>query len=93
MLDLSSFCCRLLEKDSKNVVYVERLGLPREYCSTNHLQCTDLGSAKADYVIIPHSVNYFSGEKNYWLSHGTLLHTVIRNNAPVGYLFSTHKTP
>jgi len=45
----------------------------------------------AAYVILPHANNFFEGAVRYWKERGTLLYTVARNGADIGYIFVTGK--
>lgn len=45
----------------------------------------------ATYVLLPNSKNYFEGAINYWHEKGTLVYTVRRMGADIGYVFQTSR--
>lgn len=44
---------------------------------------------KPDFVIVPHSENYFAGATTYLDTHAKRIYTVRREDADVGYLYDT----
>jgi hypothetical protein len=77
-----------IDHDPKKTFTVQWIGFLAEYFPNNHLATAE---THADYIIIPQSIDYFSGAFGYWLQHGTLLRVAKADGASVGYLFATKK--
>ena len=76
------------ESNRKKTLTVNWIGFSSKYFPGNSFDLITSGSA-TDYVIIPHSNNFFSGAQSYWRERGTLLYAVQRMGADIGYLYAT----
>ncbi len=71
-------------------VNINWLDFPSWYFPDNRLTFVP-SDASPDYVIVPHSENFFVGAKTYWDTHGRRLYTITRVGAEVGYLYEAVK--
>jgi hypothetical protein len=75
-----------LPENSGKTVNINWLDFPSWYFPDNHLVLVP-SAANPDYVIIPHSENYFAGAKSYLDLHSKRIYTIVREDAEVGYLY------
>src|SRR3989304_2429308 len=72
------------EADSSKKVNVHWLKFRGEYFPGNRLPFVTSDEESYDYIIIPHSLNFFAGAVDYWYRWGKVVYAVKREGATIG---------